>query len=64
MSLPTLVGCCEDSVHKSVTLIHVKKNGTGDFCSIQEAINSITGASSVKRYEILVYDHWEINRVC
>lgn len=36
--------------------ISVKKDGTGDFTEIQAAINSITDATSSKRYIINVYD--------
>ena len=39
-----------------VVQISVKKDGTGDFTNIQDAINSITDASKYKQYEILVYD--------
>lgn len=46
--------------HK-MTIISVKKDGSGDFASIQEAINSITDASILNQYEVQVYDDFYIN---
>ena len=46
--------------HYSMTSISVKKDGTGDFTSIQEAINSITDASPINQYDIMVYDDFII----
>lgn len=40
--------------------IVVKKDGTGDFTTIQDAINSITDASPAKQYDIQVWDDYEI----
>lgn len=41
-----------------VIYVDVKKDGTGHFASIQQAIDSITDASPSKRYEIRIYDDW------
>lgn len=38
----------------------VKKDGSGDFTTIQDAINSIDDASVIKQYDIQVYDDFEI----
>lgn len=46
--------------YSAMTPITVKKDGTGNFTSIQEAINSITDASISKQYDIQVYDDWEV----
>ena len=46
--------------HK-MNIISVKKDGSGDFTSIQQAINSITDASVTKQYEVQVYDDYYIN---
>lgn len=40
--------------------VKVKKDGTGDFTTIQDAINSITDASPNNQYDIQVYDDFEI----
>ena len=40
--------------------ITVKKDGSGDFTTIQGAINSITDASIDKQYDVQVYDDFEI----
>lgn len=42
------------------TPIKVKKDGTGDFTTIQEAINSVTDASVIKQYDVQVFDDYEI----
>lgn len=41
--------------------VEVKKDGTGDYLTIQEAINAITDASPNKQYDIQVFDDFEIN---
>lgn len=41
--------------------IAVKKDGTGDFKDIQEAINSIKDASPENQYDIQIYDDFEVN---
>lgn len=46
--------------YSAMTPITVKKDGTGNFTTIQEAINSITDASISKQYDIQVYDDWEV----
>ena len=65
--LPFLCSCgnCEDEYNNEDEdfVVHVKKDGTGDFTSIQEAIDSIKDASIEKQYKILVYDNWEIDDV-
>lgn len=45
------------SVMASIT---VKKDGSGDFTTIQDAINSVNDASVIKQYDIQVYDDFEI----
>ena len=40
----------------SMTPVHVKRDGSGDFREIQEAINSITDASPEKPYVVYVHD--------
>jgi len=40
--------------------VRVKKDGTGDFTTIQEAINSITDAAVNRQYDVQVYDDFEI----
>lgn len=42
-------------------IITVKKDGTGDFTNIQEAINSIKDASVTNQYEVQVFDDYYIN---
>jgi hypothetical protein len=67
----SLAGCCKDEVSEEIPVIpneekntvHVKKDGTGDFISIQEAIDSITDASKDKIYDVLIYDDWEVDNV-
>ena len=46
--------------YSAMTPITVKKDGSGDFTTIQDAINSITDASAIKQYDIQVYDDFEI----
>ena len=46
--------------YSSMIPITVKKDGSGDFTTIQDAINSITDASVNKQYDIQVYDDFEI----
>ena len=52
--------------------VTVKKDGTGDFTTIQEAINSITDASPINQYDIQVFDDyycydttelWQMNKI-
>lgn len=40
--------------------VSVKKDGSGDFTTIQDAINSITDASPIKQYDVQVYDDFYI----
>lgn len=44
----------QEAFRKNV--ITVKKDGSGDFTTIQAALNSITDASKQNRYEVRVYD--------
>lgn len=44
----------------AMTTLTVKKDGSGDFTSIQEAINSISDATAIKQYDIQVYDDFVI----
>lgn len=44
----------------AMTTLTVKKDGSGDFTSIQEAINSISDATVIKQYDIQVYDDFVI----
>lgn len=44
----------------SMIPIHVKRNGSGDFTEIQEAINSIGDASPEKPYVVYVHDDYLI----
>ena len=46
--------------YSAMTPVTVKKDGSGDFTTIQDAINSITDASVDKQYDIQVYDDFEI----
>lgn len=46
--------------YSTMTPITVKKDGSGDFTTIQDAINNITDASVIKQYDIQVYDDFEI----
>ena len=46
--------------YSSMTPITVKKDGSGDFTTIQDAINSINDASVINQYDIQVYDDFEI----
>lgn len=46
--------------YSAMTPMTVKKDGSGDFTTIQDAINSITDASAIKQYDIQVYDDFEI----
>ena len=41
--------------------ITVKKNGSGDFTNIQDAINSVKDASQTNQYDIQIYDDFIIN---
>lgn len=50
-------------IERNITIISVKKDGTGDYTSIQDAINSISDASANNRYEIDVYDDWIVNNI-
>ena len=43
-------------VWSSYNVITVKKDGTGNFTNIMQAVASITDASPTKRYEIQIYD--------
>jgi hypothetical protein len=62
-------GCCKDEINDEIpkgedkTVFHVKKDGTGDFTSIQEAIDSITDASKDKIYDVYVHDDWEVDNI-
>jgi hypothetical protein len=40
--------------------VKVKKDGTGDFTTIQQAINSVTDAAVNKQYDIQVYDDFNV----
>lgn len=40
--------------------VKVKKDGTGDFTTVQDAINSITDAAVNRQYDIQVYDDFDI----
>lgn len=44
-----------------LTQITIKKDGSGDFTNIQDAINSINDASEYNQYELLVYDDFVSN---
>lgn len=46
--------------YSSMTPITVKKDGSGDFTTIQDAINSINDASVTNQYDIQVYDDFVI----
>ena len=46
--------------YSTMVPITVKKDGSGDFTTIQDAINNITDASVIKQYDIQVYDDFEI----
>ena len=46
--------------YHSMIHVSVKKDGSGDFTTIQDAINSITDASPIKQYDVQVYDDFEI----
>ena len=46
--------------YSAMTPITVKKDGSGDFTTIQEAINSVKDAAVNKQYDIQVYDNFEI----
>ena len=41
--------------------ITVKKNGSGDFTNIQDAINSVKDASQTNQYDIQIYDDFVVN---
>lgn len=43
--------------------LYVKKDGTGDFTTIQDAINSINDASIINQYEIRVCDDFSITEL-
>lgn len=47
--------------YSAMTAIDVKKDGSGDFTTIQEAINSIVDASVINQYVINIYDDFEVN---
>ncbi len=57
--IQTLLSGWENS--HAMHIVSVKKDGTGDFTTIQDAINSITDASVINQYEIQVYDDFYIN---
>jgi len=40
--------------------VKVKKDGTGDFTTIQQAVNSITDAAVNRQYDVQVYDDFDI----
>jgi hypothetical protein len=68
LSLLSFYGCSNDDSNPNLPensnrTFHVKKDGTGDFTSIQEAIDSITDASKDKTYDVLIYDDWEIDNI-
>lgn len=50
--------------YKSMISISVKKDGTGDFTTIQDAINSINDANILKQYDIQVYDDFIETDIC
>ena len=43
--------------------VEVKADRSGDFLTIQEAINSISDASILNQYDVQVYDDFEITDV-
>lgn len=47
--------------YSAMTPLRVKKDGTGDFTTIQEAINAVTDAAVNKQYDIQVYDDFDIS---
>ena len=49
--------------YASMTPITVKLDGSGDFLTIQEAINSVTDATVTKQYDIQVFDDITITDV-
>ena len=49
--------------YSAMTPVKVKKDGTGDFTTIQAAINSITDAAINKQYDIQVYDDYDITDI-
>lgn len=49
--------------YASMIPVKVKKDGTGDFTTIQDAINSITDASELKQYDVQVYDDFYITEL-
>lgn len=48
---------------KSMTIIDVKKDGSGDYTTVQDAINSIHDASVYNQYEVRVHDDFYINEL-
>ena len=46
--------------YSSMIPVIVKKDGTGNFTTIQAAINSITDASVTKQYDIQIYDDFDV----
>lgn len=46
--------------YSAMTPIRVKKDGTGEFTAIQQAINSVTDAAVNKQYDIQVYDDFDV----
>lgn len=46
--------------YSAMTPLRVKKDGTGDFKTIQEAINAVTDAAVNKQYDVQVYDDFDI----
>ncbi len=47
----------KEGVWSAYNIVTVKKDGTGNYTTIQAALNSITDASPTKRYEVQVYDN-------
>lgn len=47
--------------YSAMTPLRVKKDGTGDFKTVQEAINAVTDAAVNKQYDVQVYDDFDIS---